>query len=56
MIDALGSAIRTPKRFDAYAGIMFTGVHDGLANGYIHSTNMNPTIGVRYKFRVRRTS
>jgi predicted porin len=41
---------RLSKRFDAYAGIMFTGVHDGLANGYIHSTNMNPTIGVRYKF------
>ena len=37
-------------RFDTYAGIMFTGVHDGLANGYIHSTDMNPTIGVRYKF------
>jgi predicted porin len=41
---------RLSKRFDAYAGIMFTGVHDGLANGYIHSTDMNPTIGVRYKF------
>jgi predicted porin len=41
---------RLSKRFDTYAGIMFTGVHDGLANGYIHSTNMNPTIGVRYKF------
>jgi predicted porin len=41
---------RLSKRFDTYAGIMFTGVHDGLANGYIHSTDMNPTIGVRYKF------
>ena len=41
---------RLTKRFDTYAGIMFTGVHDGLANGYIHSTDMNPTIGVRYKF------
>jgi predicted porin len=41
---------RLSKRFDTYAGIMFTGVHDGLANGYIHSTNMNPTIGVRYTF------
>ena len=41
---------RLSKRFDTYAGIMYTGVQNGLANGYIHSTNMNPTIGVRYKF------
>ncbi len=41
---------RLTKRFDAYAGIMFSGVHDGLAAGYIHSTDMNPTIGIRYKF------
>jgi len=26
-------------------------VHDGLANGYLYyTTNINPTIGVRYKF------
>jgi hypothetical protein len=25
-------------------------VHDGVASGYLHSTNINPTIGVRYKF------
>jgi predicted porin len=37
--------------FDTYAGIMYSGVHDGLASGYdFHTTNMNPTIGVRYKF------
>src|SRR5262249_27215846 len=37
--------------FDAYAGAMYSGVHDGLANGYPFSTtNINPTIGVRYKF------
>ncbi len=38
------------KRFDVYAGIMYTGVKNGLANGYLHTTDMNPTIGVRYKF------
>jgi predicted porin len=39
------------KRFDAYAGIMYSGVHDGLAAGYdFNTTNLNPTIGVRYKF------
>jgi len=38
------------KRFDAYLGAMYSGVHDGLASGYIFSTNINPTIGVRFKF------
>jgi len=39
------------KRFDGYAGIMYTGVLNGLAAGYtLHTTDMNPTIGVRYKF------
>jgi predicted porin len=37
--------------FDAYIGAMYSGVHDGPANGYpYHTTNINPTIGVRYKF------
>lgn len=38
------------KHFDAYVGAMYSGVHDGAASGYIYSTNINPTIGVRYKF------
>ena len=39
------------KRFDVYAGVMYSGVHDGLANGYIfHTNNLNPTVGVRFKF------
>lgn len=36
--------------FDAYVGAMYSGVHDGAASGYFYSTNINPTIGVRYKF------
>jgi predicted porin len=36
--------------FDVYAGAMYSGVHDGLASGYINTTNINPTVGVRYKF------
>ena len=37
--------------FDAYIGAMYSGVHDGLANGYpVYTTNINPTIGVRYRF------
>jgi predicted porin len=39
------------KRFDAFAGVMYSGVADGLANGYIYSkNNFNPTIGVRFTF------
>lgn len=38
------------KHFDAYVGAMYGGVHDGVASGYIYSTNINPTVGVRYKF------
>jgi predicted porin len=36
--------------FDAYLGAMYSGVHDGVASGYLYSTNINPTLGVRYKF------
>jgi predicted porin len=36
--------------FDAYLGAMYSGVHDGMASGYLYSTNINPTIGVRFKF------
>ena len=37
--------------FDVYVGAMYSGVHDGLANGYpYNTTNINPTVGVRFKF------
>ena len=38
------------KHFDAYLGAMYSGAHDGAASGYFYSTNINPTVGVRYKF------
>jgi len=41
---------RFTKHFDAYLGAMYSGVHDGAASGYLYNTNINPTIGVRYKF------
>jgi predicted porin len=42
---------RLTKRFDAYAGVMYSGVHDGLANGYLfHTTDITTTTGVRFKF------
>jgi predicted porin len=42
---------RMSKRFDTYAGVMYTGVHDGLANGYpFHTTDITSTMGLRFKF------
>ena len=41
---------RFNKHFDAYLGAMYSGVHDGVASGYLSTTNINPTAGVRYKF------
>jgi predicted porin len=41
---------RFNQHFDAYAGAMYSGVHDGVASGYLQTTNINPTVGVRYKF------
>jgi predicted porin len=42
---------RLSKRFDGYAGVMYSGVKDGLANGYpYHTTDITTTMGVRFKF------
>jgi predicted porin len=42
---------RFTRRLDAYAGVMYSGVSDGLANGYLFfTTNVNPTIGLRFMF------
>jgi predicted porin len=39
------------KRFDGYAGAMYSAIYDGAANGYLYQrNNINPTIGVRFKF------
>jgi len=36
------------KKFDAYVGAMYSQVINGLANGYIHNNQIDPTIGLRY--------
>jgi predicted porin len=42
---------RFTKRFDTYAGIMYSSVQGGLANGFIYNTtNANPTVGFRFRF------
>ena len=47
---SLAADYRFTKRFDGYAGFMWSGVKDGLASGYLNTSNVNPTIGVRYQF------
>jgi predicted porin len=42
---------RLSKRFDAFLGAMYSGVRDGLANGFLfHTTDITTTAGVRFKF------
>lgn len=38
------------KRFDSYAGAMWSSVSHGLANGYLNTTMIDPAIGVRFSF------
>jgi hypothetical protein len=37
-------------KFDAYAGVMYTQVNNGLANGYLHRGAIDPTAGIRFQF------
>jgi predicted porin len=41
---------RFSKRFDVYAGAMYSEVEDGLANGYLHPNNINTMVGGRFSF------
>jgi predicted porin len=38
------------KKFDLYAGMMYSAVHNGLANGYQVFNNFAPTAGLRFRF------
>jgi predicted porin len=41
---------RFAKKFDAYAGMMFSEVNNGLANGFLFHTSIDPTVGLRFRF------
>lgn len=41
---------RFNKRWDAYAGAMYSKVNDGLASGFLHTSSVSPTLGVRFQF------
>jgi predicted porin len=38
------------KKFDTYAGIMFSQVNGGLANGFLNRSSIAPTAGLRFRF------
>jgi predicted porin len=50
--DAVSFAVdwQFAKKFDAYAGIMFSQVNGGLANGYLNRNTIDPTVGLRFRF------
>jgi predicted porin len=41
---------RPLKRVDLYAGAMVSNVYGGTASGYFHTQNIDPTVGVRFRF------
>ena len=53
-LDAVSAMVdwRFYSKFDAYAGIMFSEVNNGLANGYQSGGHVNiaPTAGLRFRF------
>jgi hypothetical protein len=50
--DAVSFAVdwQFAKKFDAYAGFMFSQVNAGLANGYLNRNTIDPTVGLRFRF------
>jgi len=38
------------KKFDSYAGVMYSQALNGLASGFYHNNNIAPTVGIRYTF------
>jgi predicted porin len=41
---------RFAKRFDGYFGTFWSGVQDGLANGFLNKSTLTTTTGVRFRF------
>jgi predicted porin len=41
---------RFAKRFDVYAGAMFSKVANGLSSGFLNTSTIDPTVGLRFTF------
>jgi predicted porin len=51
-LDAVSLAVdwKFAAKFDAYAGFMYSQVNNGLANGFLHRSAIDPTAGIRFQF------
>ena len=51
-LDAISGVIdwRFAPKWDAYAGIMYSNVNGGMSNGYLVRNNLDPTVGLRFRF------
>jgi predicted porin len=38
------------KKFDLYAGVMYSDALNGLGSGFLHNNNVSPSVGARYSF------
>jgi predicted porin len=47
---SLSADWRFSQRFDAYAGTLWTSVRDGLSSGFLNTSNVATTVGLRYTF------
>ena len=50
--DALSFSVdwKFAKKFDAYAGLMYSRVTNGLASGFLFRNTVDPTAGLRFRF------
>jgi predicted porin len=50
--DAISAAVdwRFAPKWDAYFGLMYNQVNGGLAFGFLQHNNIDPTVGVRFRF------
>jgi hypothetical protein len=35
---------------DLYAGVLVSNVYGGVASGFLHTENIAPTVGLRFRF------
>jgi predicted porin len=51
-LDAISGVVdwRFAAKWDTYFGIMYSNVNGGLSNGYLVRNNLDPTVGLRFRF------
>jgi predicted porin len=51
-LDAVSAVVdwKFAAKFDAYAGVMYSQVNGGQASGFLAHNNIDPTVGMRFRF------